>query len=348
MLKNLYPESIEESGNYLRMALKHISRHKHPYTPIIYALWYEYATGRNEQLLNDIHSLQKENTDISPKIILEFFKKYVADKQMLLAEKKIVEFQEILKEMIKNLGNSSSMMDNKGNSLEAYAKKLGQTTSMESISVIAKNIVSETKSMVASSLALKKQMDATALEINSLKKELEGIKQTAKTDMLTGLLNRKAFDESLSEALSQSEHQKNSLSIIFADIDHFKRLNDTFGHLIGDKVLKILSRLLKNHIKGKDHAARFGGEEFILILPDTPLEGAFVLAEQIRVSIQTLKWTNKGSDKSIGSITVSLGVAQYNPGETKESLIGRADTAMYLAKEKGRNKTMTELDIIDA
>ncbi len=348
MIDNLYPESIEESGNYLRMVLQYISRHKLPYNPIVYALWYEYAAGHNEKLLKDIHALQKENSDISPKIILKFFRKYVADNQMLLAEKKIVEFQAILKEMVKHLENSGSILDNQGNTLETYAKNLGQTNSMETISSIARNIVSETKSMVTSSQALKEQMDATALEISSLKKELEGIKQTARTDMLTGLLNRKAFDEILSQALAQSASQKEPLSIIFADIDHFKKLNDTHGHLMGDNVLKILSRLLKEHIKGKDSAARFGGEEFILILPDTTIEGAFVLAEQIRMSIQAIKWMTKNSDRSIGSITISLGVAQYNPGETLESLIGRADTAMYFAKKTGRNKTMTELDIAGA
>jgi len=348
MIDNLYPESIKESGNYLRLVLQYISRHKHPYNPIIYALWYEYAMGCNEKLLNDIQALQKGNTDISPKIVRKLFRKYVADNQMLLAEKKISEFQAILKEMIKHLGGSGSILDNQGKTLETYAKKLGQTNSMEAISAIARNIVSETKSMVASSQALKDQMDTTALEIDSLKKELEGIKQTAKADMLTGLLNRKGFDEKLSETLAHSECQKESLSIIFADIDHFKKLNDTHGHLMGDKVLKILSRLLKDHIKGRDSAARFGGEEFILILPDTPLEGAFVLAEQIRMSIQATKWMTKDSGRSMGSITISLGVAQYNPGETLESLIGRADTAMYFAKEKGRNKTMTELDIAGA
>jgi diguanylate cyclase len=348
MFDNLYPESIEGSGNFLRLALQYISRHKHPYNPIIYAVWYEYVTGRNEPLLNDIHALEKESIDIPAKIMFKLFRKHVADNKALLAEKKISEFQTILREMTIHLGNSGSKMDNQGSTLETYAKDLGQATSMETISAIAKNIVTETKAMLASSQALKNQMDATVLEINTLKKEKANIKQTAKTDMLTGLLNRMAFDEALAEAMGQSDSQNHPLSIIFTDIDHFKKLNDTHGHLMGDKILKILSRHLKDHIKGKDIASRFGGEEFILILPDTPLEGAFVLAEQIRMSIQTMKWMTRDSGKSIGSVTISLGVAQYKPKETRESLIGRADTAMYFAKEKGRNKTMTELDIAGA
>jgi diguanylate cyclase len=348
MLDNIYPESIDESGKYLRLTLQYISKYTLPYNPITYALWYEYATGRNEQLLNDIKILEKDKIDITFDIVLKLFREHVADSQVLLAEKKANEFQAILTEMTHQLGDSGSKLDDQGNSLKKYAKKLSQTNSLEDVSAIAKGIVSKTKSVVASSHTLKKQMDATASEIITLKRELKGIKQTAKTDMLTGLLNRRGFDEAISKAQQYSVAHNNALSIILIDIDHFKRVNDTYGHLIGDNVLKMLSKLLKEQIKGKDIAARFGGEEFILILPETPLKGAYLLAEQIRMSLRTMRWTAKESGKSIGSISVSLGVAQYKPDETVESLIQRADNALYFAKETGRNKTVTELDLVTA
>ncbi|RLB91332.1 MAG: GGDEF domain-containing protein, partial [Deltaproteobacteria bacterium] len=221
-------------------------------------------------------------------------------------------------------------------------------TSIEDVSAIAQKIVSETKSMVTSSQNLKIHMDETVSEISTLKEELKGIKQAARTDMLTGLLNRRGFDEAISEAQQNSITHNKAFSIILTDIDHFKKGNDTHGHLIGDNVLKMLSRLLNEQIKGKDIAARFGGEEFILVLPDTSLKGAFILAEQIRKSLQTMKWIARNSGKPIGTVTVSLGVAQYKPDETIESLIQRADNALYFAKENGRNRTVTELDIATA
>ena len=345
MLDNIYPEPIDESGKYLRLTLQYLSKYKLAYNPITYALWYEYATGRNEHLLKDIRILEKKNIHISFEITLELFRKHVADSQVLLAEKKTGEFQAILTEITRQLGNSGDQLDDQGNSLESHAKKLSQLSSMAAISAVANKIVVETKSMVKSSQTLKKQMEATASEITTLKKELKGIKQTAKTDMLTGLLNRRGFDEAISEAQQASANHNKALSIILTDIDHFKKVNDTHGHLIGDNVLKMLSRLLKEQIKGKDTAARFGGEEFILVLPDTALKGAFILAEQIRINLKSMRWTARDSGKSIGSITVSLGVAQYKPGETVESMIQRADKALYFAKENGRNKTATELDI---
>lgn len=345
MLDNLYPESIEESGNYLRIVLQQISKYKLPYNPITYALWYEYATGRNQLLNRDLQALEAEEKEIPFKLILNLFREHVADSQVLLAEEKGCEFQTILTEMITQLADSGTRLGTQGLTLENYAQELGHTTSMELISAIAKNIILETKAIATDSQSLKKQMETTASEIISLKKQLEGIKQAAKTDMLTGLLNRRGFDEAMHEALMNSDNRNRPLSIIMADIDHFKKVNDTHGHLIGDNVLKILSKLLKKQIKGKDTAARFGGEEFIIILPETSLKGAFAVAEQIRETLQAIRWTTKGSGKAIGTITISLGVAQYKVDDSVESLVSRADHALYAAKKSGRNKTMMETDI---
>ncbi|MBU0970323.1 MAG: GGDEF domain-containing protein [Proteobacteria bacterium] len=345
MLDNLYPESVEASGKFLRLALQRISKHALPYNPITYAVWYEYATGRNEPLIQHIQTLEKDKVEVSFEMILTLFRTFIADNQVLLTEKKAREFQTILGQMTEQLDNSGSKLDDRGNTLKNYARQLNQTTSLEAVSIIAKDIVSETEAVVASGQTLRKQMDETTSEIDTLKKELEGIKQAAKTDMLTGLLNRRGLDEALSNTLKNSLDNSIPFSVILADLDHFKKINDTHGHLVGDNVLKLLSRLLTKHIKGKDIAARFGGEEFILVLPDTPLKGAYVLAEQIRMSLRAMKWATKDSGKPIGTITISLGVAQYKPDEPVKSLIQRADDALYFAKKSGRNKTMTDLDI---
>jgi diguanylate cyclase len=348
MLENIYHESLDDSGKFLRLTLQYISKYKLAYNPISYALWYEYATGRNEKLVHEIHDLQKNKVDISFEIVLKLFRKHVADSQVLLAEKKAVKFQTIIKETAKQLRNSGNELDDQGNSLEKHANELSHSNSLEDASAIANEIVSETKSVVASSHTLEKKMNATASEISTLKKELEGIKETARTDMLTSLLNRRGFDEVMTEQVRHSIKHNRALSIILADIDHFKMVNDTHGHLIGDNVLKMLSKLLKETITGKNIAARFGGEEFIMVLPGTDLKGAFIMAEQIRLSLRSMKWTAKDSGQALGSITISLGVAQYKPEETVESVIQRADNALYFAKENGRNKTGTELDIITA
>ncbi len=345
MLNNLYPESIEASGSHLRLALKQIARHQLPYNPICYAIWYEYASGRNPELNQDIEVLEKENTILSFDLVLQLFRKYIADEQTTLAEKKTVEFQSILTEITKHLGTSGTRISDRGDKVETYTNQLEQTKSVEEVRNISKGIMSETQSIVSQSHTLKQEMDETISEIDALKKELEGVKRAAKTDMLTGLLNRRGFEESVSDALKLAREMHSPLSVIIVDIDHFKRVNDTHGHLIGDNVLKMLAKLLREHTKGKDIAARFGGEEFILVLPDTPLKGAFVLAEQIRLSLKSMRWVNKSTGKPIGAITISLGVATYRSDESLDTLIERSDNALYFAKDTGRNKTITELDI---
>ncbi len=343
MINNIYPESVEESGNYLRMALKNISKYKLPYNPISYLLWYEYATGRNDRLIGDIEVFIDKKEPITVNIIAKLFIKHIADNQVLFAEKKARKFQKVLIEMINYLSQSGDKIDVQGNVLETCALELSQATSLDTITGITQRIVLETKSMVESSKILKSQLDSSVSEINKLGQELEGIKRAAKTDMLTSLLNRRGFDGAIAHALAKTTHEP--LSVIMLDVDHFKKVNDSYGHLIGDNVLKMLSKLIKDHIKGKDIAARFGGEEFILALPQTPLEGAYALAEQIRISLKKMNLKIKDTGKSIGQITISLGIALYKKGESIEDIIKRADDALYHAKNTGRNRTVTELNL---
>jgi diguanylate cyclase len=148
----------------------------------------------------------------------------------------------------------------------------------------------------------------------------------------------------MSEVLEDTNILGEPLSIIMLDIDYFKLVNDTYGHLVGDNVLKMLSKLLKDHIKGKDIAVRFGGEEFILVLPQTPIDGAYALAEHIRTGLHKMKWKIKGTGQSMGQISISLGIALYRAGESLEDVIQRADDALYQAKNTGRNKTVAEVE----
>lgn len=343
MLDNRYRESPETSGGYLRIALQHIAKHNLPYDPITYAVWYEYASGRNETLRTDLDKLGSDAAPLTYDTMVTLFRKYLADGQVLLAEKKTREFQAILSEMARHLGTSGGQLDAKGKSLNLAVKELTRSTTLETVSQIARQIVVETRSVMDSSQAIQNRVTDTQSEIDLLRQELEGIKEAARTDVLTNLLNRRGFDEAMTEALKN--RGTDPLSIILLDIDHFKKVNDTHGHLIGDNVLKLLARLIQDHTKGKDVAARFGGEEFILLLPETPLKGAYVLAEQIRLSLRRMRWMTKHSGKSIGAITISTGVAEYRPDEPVETLIERADNALYHAKNTGRNRSATEMDL---
>lgn len=345
MISHTYPESIEESQNYLRMTLKNISTHQLPFNPVSYLLWYEYAMGRDEQLIREIEICIQKETHLTPKTISDLVKNNLTDKQILLAEKKAKEFQKILIGITKYLSNSEYKIDTQSSVLETCAMELSQATSMETISSITERIITETKSIADSSKVLKKKLASTVSKIDTLNKELEGAKHTAKTDMLTGLMNRRGFDQAMTYVLEDIKKTQAPVSLMMLDIDYFKKINDIHGHLIGDNVLKLLGKLLKDHIEEKDIAARFGGEEFILALPKTEMDNAYSIAEKIRNSLQTMRWKLKDTGESLGQVTISIGIAMHKENESVEALIKRADDALYHAKNTGRNKTVTESGI---
>jgi diguanylate cyclase (GGDEF)-like protein len=162
------------------------------------------------------------------------------------------------------------------------------------------------------------------------------IKDMAMRDGLTGLYNRRAFDEQLRHALGREDRQKGRLGLVLLDIDHFKKLNDTFGHPAGDAVLRHTAHVVEQHLRRADEASRFGGEEFALILPGTDEAGALRLAERVRGGVEKAQLVFEGARLSV---TVSLGVAVWpSDGQHEETLLAAADRALYAAKQAGRNR----------
>ncbi len=163
------------------------------------------------------------------------------------------------------------------------------------------------------------------------------LEKWATTDPLTALFNRRHFFEMAHRELDRSNRQNSPLSFIMLDIDKFKLVNDQFGHLTGDNVLVMLAKILKQQLRSVDLCCRYGGEEFVLCLPDTHLEGAQDLAERIRLAVLSESLTSH--DERTFSISISLGVAQNHQDENVEAILKRADSALYQAKDGGRNQT---------
>jgi diguanylate cyclase len=187
----------------------------------------------------------------------------------------------------------------------------------------------------------------TTDELEALQKEFEQAKTASLVDFLTGVANRKAFDDKLAKCASEASTDKSDLCLLLIDIDHFKKFNDDYGHIVGDEVLKFVTKKTKEIVRGRDFLARFGGEEFVVILPQTPLSGAKTVAENIRAFFSEAKLTAVATSKKLGKVTVSIGAALYRPGEPLETFINRSDQALYLAKNSGRNRVATESDLAD-
>ncbi|QXI53598.1 diguanylate cyclase [Pseudomonas alvandae] len=168
-----------------------------------------------------------------------------------------------------------------------------------------------------------------------VRENLEEQRQKALVDPLTGLPNRAAWSERLEREVEQWQRHGNSLLIAMLDLDHFKRINDNYGHLAGDRVLKLIASVLRKRIRGGDFIARFGGEEFVLLVPDTPLAAGAKLAEALRAAIEACPFHFKGEPVTV---TVSMGMTAFKPGEHSDLVLKRADQALYRAKNAGRNR----------
>ncbi|KGE64308.1 MULTISPECIES: diguanylate cyclase [Pseudomonas] len=172
-------------------------------------------------------------------------------------------------------------------------------------------------------------------EAQGYREHLEVQRQKALIDPLTGLPNRAAWSERLDQEVNTWHQRGNNLSLAMLDLDHFKRINDGYGHLAGDKVLKIIANVLRKRLRSTDFIARFGGEEFVLLMPNSSLTDALAAGEVLRAAIEACPFHFKGEPVTI---TVSMGVAQFQPGERSDLALKRADEALYRAKAAGRNQ----------
>jgi diguanylate cyclase (GGDEF)-like protein/PAS domain S-box-containing protein len=190
------------------------------------------------------------------------------------------------------------------------------------------------KTVVPITFKNRKYLLETFIDISERKRMDEKLKKLATTDILTGAYNRTVFDEIITREMERVKRYNKSLSVTLFDIDHFKKVNDMFGHNVGDYVLKKIATIVKKTIRNVDYFIRWGGEEFVIILAETDKKQAYVLAERIRTGIEKFNF-NKAA-----KITISCGVAEFKKEDTKNTLIKRADDAMYKAKRNGRNRVV--------
>lgn len=205
-------------------------------------------------------------------------------------------------------------------------------------------LIEATSAMIEKTQRLESQVAIASREIQALRNDLEQARAESRTDPLTGLPNRKAFQSYLEIHSARAIADRKPLSLLFCDIDRFKQFNDTWGHRLGDEVLKLVGNSLEQLCQGIGFPARYGGEEFVIVLPNRDTRAATDIAEQIRDFVGSRTLRVKNMNRTVGQVTLSLGISQLRWQDSLDDLIERADAALYLAKETGRNRVCTEAD----
>lgn len=335
-------ESLEESARYVRLVLPLMTKHAIPITPKNYTTWYHYVSGKNKDHQKTIDSIIEKKEPFSKKTNEMLYQRFFVEQYENKLNVVRKNLQETLLSILRELAEISGQTEIYESSTLKCVDKLSEDMSVDKIRTVLDEAISATRSIRRSGESVQQRLKETTKNMQVLQKEFEQAKSELLIDFLTGILNRKGFYETLEKTVSETTGY---LSILIVDIDHFKKFNDTYGHIVGDKILRFIAKNMQKSVRGNDFTARIGGEEFAVILPKTPLLGAMTVAETLRASISQLKLEKKAKSESLGTITVSVGVAQYQPGESLENLVNRADKALYFAKNSGRNRVATESDV---
>ena len=228
---------------------------------------------------------------------------------------------------------------------DSYAKSLANAQSRlshlsegEQVRVIVSLLVAENERMRRDSSDLKAKLEESKRQIDTLRSNLTQAEEVVLRDPLTGVGNRRCFDVTMEKAITDSREDGTPLSLIMCDIDHFKRVNDAFGHQVGDEIIKMFSRVIETSVRDGDTVIRYGGEEFAIILPKAGQDAAKSIAERIRRQFESKKLSIRETNQKIGQMTASFGVAEYRSGDDTELLVQRADAKLYDAKSNGRNQ----------
>lgn len=318
-----------------------------PPTPENFTVWYLHHAGSNPALSHAIRVIEGRQSGVTAEEAAALYRSFCTpsdhlDEVHVVGERVGERVGELVDEVSRKLGVASSHTRDYSERLSTLGSGLSGAIDQSELFAMVRELEQQTELMSERVNSLQDELSRSGHEIESLKGDLANARRAASTDPLTGIGNRKLFDETFAREAKQAAISGDSLALLVADIDHFKAFNDTHGHQVGDVVLKLVADRLKRSVKGRDTVARYGGEEFAVLLPRTTLRNAVEVADHLRGEIAKSRLVMRNRGQELGKVTLSIGVALYRVGEPTDSCFSRADSALYAAKHAGRNRVMVE------
>lgn len=335
-------KSYEDSFANLKQTIPLLLKHKVSAIPTNYAVWYTYVSNQSPALKAEVDLVLENKLQFSEIRAKELYRKHISDVQEVSAwelrqslEAMMTELSQSVKDTHSETKNFKSSIDD---CMDDLAKVEREGLSVKEVLALVRKMVKETHDIQNRTNSFNSALSDAQKEILRLRKKLEESQQEALYDALTGLCNRRYFDEELATQALQPD-----LCLILCDLDHFKAINDAHGHVMGDLVLKATAKKLQAACSGGAQAFRFGGEEFVVIVPDSSPQRARQMAESMRRAIEKIGVKDKRSGEMLGGISASFGVAQLEKGMNPLALIEKTDALLYEAKRLGRNRVMPML-----
>ncbi len=337
-------EDVDTATQHAATAIAEMAMREISPTPGNFCVWYNYLSGSVPELRRELDTLLLSGKTISSSNIQELFDKYFREPA---AEERLQqtgdELQNTLADVIRQVAQAGLDANEFGKTLHKASGSLSTgRIDPAAMKDLVGELINATKLIGQRNQTLEAQLSQSSQKISALQTRLDQARRDALTDALTGIGNRKSFDLAIQFRAQQAAEQRTDLCLLIMDIDHFKKFNDTYGHRVGDQVLKLVGARLKQTVTGSDSAARYGGEEFALLLPQTRLADAIDKADKFRTGLGAHSLKNRTTGQVYGAVTMSIGVARYRLGEQLESFITRADQALYRAKKDGRNRVIAE------
>lgn len=331
-------KSDEKSGMIAQQVMHRISQDSLKPNPAVFSVLYSHYTRSHPDINAAIDQMDRDKQSLTTSECEKLFEAHLSsNREKEFFDDSARKVQAVASEIVELIRGAGMAHKEYNQQLQRQSDNFSDSQDMEQVKKIISELITDTRRMMDENHKLEEKLHDSAHELQQMRNDVHHLRAETMRDTLTGIPNRRAFDTELQIRATESLERQRPLCLIMIDIDHFKAFNDTYGHPVGDQVLRLVARTLEEGLRSTEMLCRYGGEEFAVIVPNIKLRDAEKVANRLRERIAVKDIINQSKNEKLGRLTVSLGVAQLGHGETLAEFIDRADRALYRSKEGGRN-----------